>query len=690
MTDDKTVGFDIDYNGNDFQEKRKRLIELEKSLKKEEQSAVYFDEEIKKLERNLQKMQHRYEQEQRINKESKRKLDKMHKSRSWRWSLPIRKVGSLLKKKRQKSYTSHEPSTLEKVQANISARTTQLTAKDLEEKLWGGYSFYALEALIHLKHSTRASLNERIRAARSMARWYYDQEQFDKVYDVLEDINEIKPLSKPNLDRTIPEIKVLKKLGEINTAKRKIWETIKARGLQPELCLSMAHLMNNENERLNWYNLLYDMHGYHQISKIDDSLSLALENIYTPMSHLENELNKYKISVVVPAYNAAGLIHIALNSLLNQTVQNLEIIVVDDCSPDNTAEIVTTYTDIDNRIKLIRKEKNEGAYAARNTGLQYASGDFITIHDVDDWSHSQKLETQLIELINNPEAVGTISYLVRASRNISPINGGSLLGAKFLMMNSSSLLIRKNIFTKLGGWDSVRVAGDSEFIWRIEKVFGKERVIRVEPHVPLSIALSNESSLTATSTTHVKTIKFGLRRTYREAFEWWHNQVESEEELYMDVQKVNRHFPSPVPNLIRQPHSRAYDSVWVADFSLPSIPDTLPNLRKKNEKIAIYHWPYYKSKAADRWAPGVYPFIHRNGMDILVPDEVIETGNLMLLTPEVLDYVLESVPDIKYNQAFIVSDKEISPDQKSKKEKNLVQAMDVHAEWCTIDRLKDR
>jgi len=88
--------------------------------------------------------------------------------------------------------------------------------------------------------------------------------------------------------------------------------------------------------------------------------------------------NSYLISVIIPAYNAAPYLAQCLENILNQTDKNIEIIVVDDGSTDNTAKIAEEY-----QVKLIRKE-NEGVSKARNVGLKAATGDFIHFMDADD------------------------------------------------------------------------------------------------------------------------------------------------------------------------------------------------------------------------------------------------------------------------------------------------------------------
>ncbi len=91
-----------------------------------------------------------------------------------------------------------------------------------------------------------------------------------------------------------------------------------------------------------------------------------------------------KISIIVPAYNVENYVGECIESLIAQTYKNLEVIIVDDGSKDNTGKIIDQYAEKDKRI-LVVHQKNGGLPHARNTGLQYASGDYIMFLDSDDW-----------------------------------------------------------------------------------------------------------------------------------------------------------------------------------------------------------------------------------------------------------------------------------------------------------------
>lgn len=107
-------------------------------------------------------------------------------------------------------------------------------------------------------------------------------------------------------------------------------------------------------------------------------------------------MNSKRVSVVIPAYNCAEFISKALESVINQTCADYEIVVVDDCSTDGTLEILRSYGD---RIRLIRHEVNQNAASARNTAMANCHGELIAFLDGDDFWHPRKLEV-FIEAFN--------------------------------------------------------------------------------------------------------------------------------------------------------------------------------------------------------------------------------------------------------------------------------------------------
>lgn len=107
---------------------------------------------------------------------------------------------------------------------------------------------------------------------------------------------------------------------------------------------------------------------------------------------------KTKISVIIPTFNRGKLISKSIKSVLNQTLQNLEIIIIDDGSTDDTKKQVEKIQD--ERIKYIKLQNNTGGANARNVGIDIASGQFISFQDSDDIFYFDKLEKQLKNIYN--------------------------------------------------------------------------------------------------------------------------------------------------------------------------------------------------------------------------------------------------------------------------------------------------
>ena len=103
------------------------------------------------------------------------------------------------------------------------------------------------------------------------------------------------------------------------------------------------------------------------------------------------------ISIIVPVYNVEKYLEQCLESLLNQTYKNIEIIVVNDGSTDQSLDILKKYSFKDNRIKLY-SQKNQGISAARNTALEHINGKYVMFVDSDDWIEINTCEIALHEM----------------------------------------------------------------------------------------------------------------------------------------------------------------------------------------------------------------------------------------------------------------------------------------------------
>ena len=127
------------------------------------------------------------------------------------------------------------------------------------------------------------------------------------------------------------------------------------------------------------------------------------------------------VSVIVPVYNVEKYIDEALTSLTGQTHQNLEIVLIDDCSPDSSGALCDKWASKDKRIKVVHKSPNEGVSAARNTALKLISGDYIFFMDPDDVISPHTIKTLLQVLTENDADVALCREIAFNESEESPV-----------------------------------------------------------------------------------------------------------------------------------------------------------------------------------------------------------------------------------------------------------------------------
>lgn len=198
-----------------------------------------------------------------------------------------------------------------------------------------------------------------------------------------------------------------------------------------------------------------------------------------------NKTMNLKVSVIIPTYNRANLLPRAIQSVLNQTFQDFELIVVDDGSTDNTKKIVAEFQKKDRRIKYIWQENSGGASKPINTGLKVSQGEYIAFLEDDDEWLPEKLERQLGVFQNSKKEnlgfVGCNILIVnKKTKAIKTCNipkhndkifSEKLLDNKFFF-NPDALVIKREVINKVGFLDeNLKFAADKDIFLRIFKKY---------------------------------------------------------------------------------------------------------------------------------------------------------------------------------------------------------------------------
>lgn len=144
------------------------------------------------------------------------------------------------------------------------------------------------------------------------------------------------------------------------------------------------------------------------------------------------------VSIVLPIYNVEKFLPKCLDSVVNQTYENLEIICVNDGSPDASAEIVKAYTEKDSRIILIN-QKNQGLSGARNTGIEAAKGEYIMFLDSDDWIDEKTCETAVEQIKKENAQLVMWNYMREFPDKSIPKNIFDANGQKIIIFENESM-----------------------------------------------------------------------------------------------------------------------------------------------------------------------------------------------------------------------------------------------------------
>ena len=179
-----------------------------------------------------------------------------------------------------------------------------------------------------------------------------------------------------------------------------------------------------------------------------------------------------KISVIIPVYNGDSTIRETIQSVLNQTESDFELIVINDGSRDTTLDIIASIQDP--RLKVF-SYPNAGPSASRNRGFSHTRSEFIAFLDADDLWTPDKLELQLTALLKNPQAAVAYSWtdhIDECGQFISPGPHVTLSGdvyARLLLgnflSNGSNVLIRRQALTEVGGFDELLTHGEDWDMW---------------------------------------------------------------------------------------------------------------------------------------------------------------------------------------------------------------------------------
>lgn len=259
-------------------------------------------------------------------------------------------------------------------------------------------------------------------------------------------------------------------------------------------------------------------------------------------------LNGPLISVIMPAYNSADTLLFAARSVLNQTWQNVQLIIVDDCSDDATLGVAQELAAIDSRVVVLQNATNVGPYVSKNRALRHCAGVVVTGHDADDWAHPARLESQIAPMLDGV-ARATISCMFRMQHDGSMtkfgVEGSTCPDGAMRIASITAMFDKRFFVERLGHWDSVRFAADSELIGRARLLLSDAEFVQL--NFPSMICLDDATSLTNNPDTGIDPVggMSGVRAEYRANWIAWHQKIRNSDQCQMAFPLLHRPFKAP-------------------------------------------------------------------------------------------------------------------------------------------------
>lgn len=395
----------------------------------------------------------------------------------------------------------------------------------------------------------------------------------------------------------------------------------------------IEYITHNRSLVLSWLGKLSDAiipSDVAPLGILDEPRRSLLDSLAAPQQ-LKQISEGPKVTVVMSAFQPDESILSAARSVLNSTYQNLELMVIDDCSGDEYRQLLEQVAQLDSRVKVLFQSENGGTYRIRNRAMDEATGELMTFHDSDDWIHPQRLEKQVKKLIKSGK-IANISMSTRLTQNLEAAE--SIRRLRIGLCEPSLLFWRERAKEKVGYFDTVRKGGDAEYRRRLERAFGEDLDV-IDPFRCLTIQRADNGGLTQGDLGFRWIVDFRL--VYRDSF----NHFQKNSETRFVPRSEERSFYAPRP--MRFPRSletgtRKFDLVLAANAHDPLNAKELVAATTEavaaGKKVGYYQlnspYPYSNPKTI---RGAVLDLMNAGQLESVYPSDQLEIGELKILAP---------------------------------------------------------
>lgn len=339
-----------------------------------------------------------------------------------------------------------------------------------------------------------------------------------------------------------------------------------------------------------------------------------------------------KVTVVISTFKPDESLLTAVHSTLNQSWANLEVLVVDDCSPAEYQSILGEVAQLDSRVKVLRQKVNGGTYLIRNRALDEATGEFITFQDSDDYMHPRRVELQALDLIRHGKKVANISLSTRLTDRLEAIETNRRL--RIGLCEPSLMFRREVVRNRIGYFDSVRKSADSEYRKRIMKAFGQD-CTAVHPFRILTVQRADNGGLTQGELGFRWITEFRL--VYRDCYLHFHRTSQN-----LRIEKVARKFYAPRQSLMSRAEAqqaRSFDLVIMANLrssdQVAKVVERVSEALAQNLSVGLFQvnslYPLNRNLGTIK-AP-IIELLNAQSVSMVFAGDEVSCANLELMAP---------------------------------------------------------
>lgn len=377
------------------------------------------------------------------------------------------------------------------------------------------------------------------------------------------------------------------------------------------------------------------------------------------------------VTVAMSTWCPDNTLFTAVNSLLRQTWKNLEILIIDDCSPAQYQPFLNRVAELDPRIRVFRQEVNGGTYLIRNRALAEARGRYFTVQDSDDWAHPSRIECQVAAMMGDERLVAVHCKALRTNDQLLM----NYPGVAPVRTNESSLLFeREAVVERIGYYDDSRKGADTEYSRRLRRAFpdGYKEL----PDILTVIRLSHGSL----SRGEFKPgWRHPARSNYSRAFERWHeNSVEFGLGTFLPRHQRERRFHLPTRFMTgavegERERRAKFDCVFAGDFRARTpdafrVLDAMHVLAKNGRKVAFMQLDSFRNLgrlAIEPFPEELMALAEWHDILEVSPTDVLEVGAMVFTSAECLQFVPQLPCGVRALRSYILADSPVDGDSGS-------------------------